>query len=159
MPKIGAKKERISPRVPHPKNRANTGLTTSHSAVERGGPRAGKAAPLQNVGGSDTGVGKAKGWAAGAAATTKLLGGGACSCRHKEQSSPCGPKACCCGVESPSPDALTTTNLTPPAAPQTNAIDWGCTKGAAPARPTMLTNHASTKREINRDERRRRMGD
>ena len=97
-------------------------------------------------------------WLGTGTATGGRLGGGACSCRHRVQSSPCGPSACWRGVGASSPAALTTTSLTAPEAPHTSSSDCGWMSGAAPASPTTPKNHASTRRARKGVVRRRCMG-
>ena len=127
------------------------------TVVNRGGPRAGKAVPSHcSRCASDRTISRCSPTEAGGT-TGGTCGAGACNCKHKEQSSPCGPRACGRGASS-SPAWLTTTNLTAPEAPQTNSSDWGWISGAAPAVPTTHRNHASTRREISGEERKRCMG-
>ncbi len=127
------------------------------TVMNRGGPRAGKAVPSHCGRCTSARTGTPSCSAAGGATVGCTWGGGACSCRHKEQSSPCGPRACGRDASS-SPAWPTTTNLTAPEAPQTNSSDWGWISGAAPAIPTTQRNHARTRRAISGEERRRCIG-
>lgn len=95
------------------------------TVVNRGGPRAGKAVPshCSRCASARTGPLCSRTEAGGTTADT--CGAGACNCKHKEQSSPCGPSACGRGALSSSPAWPTTTSLTAPDAPQTSSSDCG----------------------------------